>query len=526
MNRIRNKILIGTMISVMAFSAPSFASAAANTDWTQSSRLYEVRTLTGKSDVGHANGTLGQATFYHPRSVVALPDGKLLVSDSSNHFIRTISVDSVSAYAGLNLGEDESNQPIGAYNDDVLTQAAFDTPSGLAIDGQGNVYVADTNNNAIRKIAKDGKVTTLAGNGLLGSDDGVGSKATFNAPSDVAVDGKGNVYVADTLNNVIRKIAPDGTVSTLTAASTRVVEYFPGAVDETGDYLDGSISAAKFNEPSGLAIDPKGNLYVSDRGNQRIRYIDFAAGVVTTVAGGGQIGKQDPYVLGDYADGTTAQARFNAPEGLTLTSDGSLIVADSLNHAIRIVKDGKVSTLAGVPTEFGKADGVAGSAQFNHPTDVAVLADGRLVVVDEYGNKVRVLQKYAKPANLPTDKSIKVLFNGSLVKSDVPAQQKSNAVLLPLSAVGQALGYKVSYDSKTKAAVLTKGDVVYSIGQDTKSVTKTVNGKSEQLVLNASTLTVNNRLFIPVRFFVTENNLDIQWDASAQTVVIRDKVFH
>jgi hypothetical protein len=520
-----SKVLLVSLGLTLVLFLPTVAFAAPDTNWTKSPKLYEVHTWTGKSELGHGNGSLSEATFFHPRSALALPDGRLLVSDTENHLIRTVSVDKVEAYAGLNLGEDDANLPIGGYNDDVLAKAAFELPSGLAIDAQGNVFVADTNNNAIRKISKDGAVSTLAGNGTLGLADGVGAKATFYQPSDVAVDNKGNVYVADTLNNVIRKITSNGTVSTLTAASTRTIEYFPGAVDTAGDFNDGKIATAKFNEPSGLTVDAKGNLYVSDRGNQRIRYIDFAADKVTTVAGGGDLGKQVPYVEGGYVDGTAAESRLNAPEGLTLTADGSLIVADSLNHVIRIVKNGKVSTLAGVPTEFGRENGVASSAQFNHPTDVTVLADGRLVIVDEFGNKIRVLQKYDVPADLPTLKGVSVLFNGVQVKSDVPAQLKSNAVLLPVNSVGTALGYKVSFDSKTGSAVLSKGETIYTIPQGSKTVTKSVNGKNETITLNEAAIAVKNRLFIPVRFFAAENDLDIQWDAAAQIVVIRNKVF-
>ncbi|WP_239615283.1 stalk domain-containing protein [Cohnella mopanensis] len=513
---------IGLLVSV---SLPVAAFAASDTNWTRSTKLYEVRTWTGQSDLGHDNGSVSEATFYHPRSAIALPDGRLLVADSSNHLIRAVTIDRVTGYAGLDLGEDEANVPYGGYNNAELAKAAFDSPSGLAIDSHDNVYVADTKNNAIRKISKDGKVTTIAGNGSMGSSDGVGDKATFNEPSDIAVDKQNNVYVADTLNHVIRKIAANGTVTTLTAPSKRIVEYFPGAVETAGDYLDGAISSAKFNEPSGLALDGKGNLYVSDRGNQRIRYIDFASGNVSTVAGGGTLGKQAVYVEGNYVDGSAAQSRLNAPEGLTVTEDGALIVADSLNHAVRIVKDGKVSTLAGVPTEFGKNNGLASSAQFNHPTDVTVLSDGRLVIVDEFGNKIRVLQKYAKPASLPAGQSVSVLYNGKLVPTEVPAQVKSNAVLLPLRDVGNALGFEVGFDKQTGYSILTKGDTVYRIGNGTNTVTKTVAGKSETLTLNAKTITVNNRLFVPVRFFASESQLDIQWDSAAQIVVIRNTVF-
>ncbi|MFC5405713.1 stalk domain-containing protein [Cohnella soli] len=506
-------------------SIPNLATAAPNVDWTQSAKLYEVHTWAGKSDLGHTDGKTSEATFFHPHSVVVMPNGQLLISDSSNQLLRKVSASEVSAYAGQIVGVDESNLPTGGYNDDELAHAAFEQPLGLAVDAQGNVYVADSKNNAIRKVSKDGKVTTLAGNGLIGASDGVGQKATFFEPSDVAVDAAGKVYVADTLNNVIRKISPDGTVTTLTAPSTRIVEYHPGAVDYVGDFADGAIASAKFNEPSALAIDNKGNLYVSDRGNCRIRYIDFNANKVTTVAGSGELAKDAIYVEGGFVDGDAQQSRFASPEGLTIAADGTLIVADSLNHVIRSIKNGKVSTVAGITKDPGSIDGVAGSAQFNHPTDVAVLSDGRLVIVDEQGNKVRVLQSYTKPTDLPTDKGIQTLLRGKRVVSDVPAQMKSNSVLLPVNAVGTALGYTVDYDPKSKSAILTKGELTYVIGPNTKTVTKTLKGKSEQLTLNAPSLIVNNRMFIPVRFFATEENLDIQWDSAAQIVVIRDRTF-
>jgi sugar lactone lactonase YvrE len=482
--------------------------------------------LTGQPEQGNADGSLKTATFYHPYSTVALPDGKLLVADSANHLLRVVTADKVSAYSGLYLGENESSQPLGAYRDDVLAKAAFDRPSGLAIDSQGNVYVADSANHAIRKISPDGKVSTLAGNGQLGSRDGTGGQAAFYNPTDVAVDSQGNVYVADTLNHTIRKIATDGKVTTVTAPSTRIIEYVAGAIEEAGDYQDGPLASAKFNEPSGLAIDAQDNLYVSDRGNQRIRYINFTSGQVSTVAGGGGYADSNAYfVSGDYMDGPATQARFNAPEGLSLTDDGALVIADSLNHAIRLLKNGKVSTLAGVPGEPGQSGGVPSAARFNHPTDVTVLMDGRLVIADEYGNKLRVLQSYAKPASLPSQQGVSVLYNGSLVPSDVPAQLKGNAVLLPLRAVGQALGFKVSYDKTTGKALLTRGDTVYAISSDDRSVTKTVEGKSAQLELNAMTTVIDGRLFIPVRFFADESGLDIQWDSAARAVVIRSKTF-
>lgn len=525
MNRLIKQALAAPLALTVALSFASFAGAAAPS-WTKSAKLYEVRTWVGQAGVGHGDGALAEATFYHPKSAAALANGKLLVADSSNHRLRTLDADKSALYAGYWLGEDEAGNPIGGLNDDSAERAAFDSPSGLAVDAKGNVYVADSGNHAIRKITPDGTVTTLAGSGLLGSADGKGTNAQFHAPSDVAVDSKGNVYVADTLNHLIRKIAPNGTVTTLNAPSTRVIEYVQGAVEDAGDFLDGPIASAKFNEPSGLAVDAKDNLYVSDRGNQRIRYVDFAAGQVSTVAGGGSYDGSNAYfVQGDYADGAAAESRFNSPEGLAVTEDGAIVIADSLNHAVRLLQDGRVTTIAGVPTEPGSTNGVTAFAQFNRPTDVVALADGRLAIVDEHGNKVRILQKYAAPAKLPANQGIAVLLDGKLVPTEVPAQLKSGAVLLPVRDVGKALGYQVGYDKKTGEALLTKDGTVYAIAEGKDTVKKTVSGTSAALKLNAKTVSINGRMFIPVRFFADESGLDIQWDAAAKTVVIRSKQF-
>lgn len=519
------QLAVATLAASMLTAVPAFATAAADIGWTASSKLYEIRTWAGASEWGHDNGSRDTATFFHPSSIAALPDGKLLVADNGNHLLRTLTADQVSAYAGLNLGEDEAGLPLGAFHDAGLAEAAFDYPAGIAVDRQGNIYVADSGNHAIRKIAKSGQVTTLAGNGVLGLADGTGSSASFDTPSDVAVDSKGNVYVADTLNNAIRKITPDGVVSTLTAPSTRVVEYFPGAIEDAGDFQDGPISSAKFNEPSGIAVDGKGNLYVSDRGNQRIRYIDFATGQVTTIAGGGEYTDQASYVEGSYVDGAAANARFNAPEGLTVAADGTIVVADALNHAIRLIRDGQVSTLAGIGSEYGAADGVTASAQFNHPTDVAMLSDGRLAIADEYGNKIRVLQPYARPADMPADGGVQVLLDGKLVPSDVPAQLVNNWTYLPARSVWEALGFDVTFDLTKGEAYFTKDDTVYTVKNESTEAIKSVNGVQSKLTLNAAAFIKQDRMFVPVRFFAEENTLDIQWDQAATTVVIRHPVF-
>lgn len=502
------------------------AAFAADTGWLKSSGLYEIRTWAGQSEWGSQDGALSGAKLFQPHSIAVRADGSLAIADSGNHLIRTLAASALSTYAGHFSGSDEGGLPTGSYHDDQADRALFDRPLGIVFDAAGNAYVADAGNNAIRKISPDGKVTTLAGSGLSGSADGKGSAATFNAPSDVAVDASGNVYVADTLNHTIRKIVADGTVSTLTAPSTRVGQYLPGAADSFGDYADGALAVAKFNEPSGLVLDAKGNLYVSDRGNQRIRYIDFAAGTVSTVAGTAPaLGADSPYAEGDYLDGAAATARFDAPEGLALAADGTLVIADSLNHVVRLLKDGQVKTLAGEATEPGEADGVLYSAQFNHPTDVAILPDGSLAIADESGNKIRLLAKYSGAAGLKKDGTVKTLLNGSPLKSDKPAFVAGGVTYLPLRSVGQATRFAVTYDSKSKSGKLTKGDVVYTVTGGQKKVVKDAGGHKTDLELSAAPILRDGSFYVPVRFFATEGDLDIQWDASVQAVVIRGKTF-
>jgi mucin-19 len=258
--------------------------------------------------------------------------------------------------------------------DGSASDARFNSPHGVALDAAGNAYLADTRNHTIRKITPEGVVTTLAGAaGVSGALDGLGTLARFNAPQGVGVDALGNVYVADTGNHLIRKISPAGLVSTLAGFPTYV-----GSADGLGN-------TARFFFPVALASDSNGNLYVADRENHAVRLVT-AEGLVTTLAGyAGNPG---------YRDGTSLEARFNRPGGIALRSLGGalfeIFVADTGNKIIRrITADGSVSTIAGAAGFAGTADGVAGAVRFGNPTGLACTAAGKAYIAD--GNRIRIL---------------------------------------------------------------------------------------------------------------------------------------
>lgn len=258
------------------------------------------------------------------------------------------------------------------HTDATGTSARFNQPTGVAIDDAGNIYLADTDNNVIRKVTAAGVVTTVAGQvGTAGRADGMGSAARFNAPSGVAVDAAGNLYVADTLNHSIRKITAAGVVSTLAGQSG-----FSGRTDGVG-------AEARFFGPQGLALDASlANLYVADTNNHTIRRIVLATAVGSTLAGGaGEPGA---------VDATGVAARFNAPSAIAVDKNGTVYVADTENNAIRtIATGGAVDTLAGLPGSSGAYDGIGGAARFSHPAAIAVGSAQDIYVLDTDDHTIR-----------------------------------------------------------------------------------------------------------------------------------------
>jgi sugar lactone lactonase YvrE len=264
----------------------------------------------------------------------------------------------VSTFAG--------NNTMGSVNG-PRTKALFSNLMGVAVDEQGNLYVADSRNNLIRKINTQGMVTTLAGSGIAGSADGKGDTASFFYPIGIAVDKHGFVYVADTHNNLIRKISPDGFVTTI--AGKRFYPTIPGT-DKNEMRLD---------NPTGIAVDKAGNVYVADWANDLIRKIS-TDGKMSNFAGNGSRGSKN---------GMDSSSSFYLPGGIALDSIGNLYVADTYNNMIRkILPGGIVTTLAGKTTK-GSANGKGAEASFSHPVGITADKVGNLYVADAGNNMIR-----------------------------------------------------------------------------------------------------------------------------------------
>jgi len=415
---------------------------------------------------GNWDGTGTAARFNEPQGVAADNSGNIYVADTFSATVRKITPDgTVTTLAGSPYGSGSS--------DGVADTAQFYLPTGLAVDSAGNVYVADAYNSVIRKIAPDATVTTLAGSaGARGSVDGTAGAAAFNKPTSVAVDGAGNVYVADTVNNIIRRVTAGGIVTTLAGTAA------------ASGYVDGVGTAALFNQPEGVAVDIAGNVYVADTGNNSIRKIT-SAGTVTTLAGS--------HLSSGSQDGTGVNAWFASPIGVSVDSSGNVFVADSSNNTIRkITPAGVVTTLGGAAGVVGSTDGTGSAALFSSPYDVAVDNAGNIYVADTFNNKIRKgqLSGYPTITTQPVGQTVasgqKAVF--SVVAGSSSALTYQWQILAYGSSVWSNLSDSASY-SGTSTATLT-----------VNTITAAMNGDSFQCVIanaNGSVITSPAYLVVP-----------------------------
>jgi len=328
---------------------PALAPAPTPLGWAA-----QLEWVAGEGIGGHRDGLPATARFADPYGIAVAGDGTLYVADGGdNNRIRRIGRDGqVATLAGSTEG----------FRDGAGTAAAFHTPSGLALDRAGNLYVADTGNHAIRRITPQGIVSTLAGTGVAGHRDGPASQAQFNGPTGVAVDAQGRVYVADTYNDRIRLILPDGHVTTLAGGD------YPG-------FVDGAGSAARFDTPTALAVDRHGIVWVADLRNNAIRHVNA----------NGQVGTARTW----WPDGSTGIGR---PLALAVTRDGVIYVAEMAGGRIlQIANDGRIRVITGHVTQ----------ERLSRPAGLAL--DGRqaLVVTDATGYRVhRIAPRAATPPAL------------------------------------------------------------------------------------------------------------------------------
>jgi sugar lactone lactonase YvrE len=321
------------------------------------SRSYTFITLPNKSVPDASGLKTAAAEPVKPNSLTVDGLGNLYFTDARHQVIcRMTSTGGITVIAG------KWGMPGSA--DGLGSEARFHNPRGIARDATGNLYVADTSNDTIRRITPDGVATTLAGMAKAsGNTDGVGKAARFNYPCGLAMDASGTLYVADLYNYVIRKVTPGGLVTT-----------FAGQVGKSAG-INGPAHKAGFDSPVGLAVDNYGNVYVADMNLNSIRKIT-AAGRVITLAG------QLTFQPG-HADGMGRAAQFFHPCGVAADEAGNIYVADSSNDLIRrIAPDGTVVTLAGVAGQPGDADGAGSRARFGDPFRIAVDGTGNLYVTD------------------------------------------------------------------------------------------------------------------------------------------------
>jgi uncharacterized protein (TIGR03437 family) len=335
-------------------------------------------TTTSGCTIGYAgdSGLAIDAELIEPYAVAVDAAGNVYIAERNDGRIRQVAAgpNYLNNYVFTIIG---NGNPGYSGDGGPALLAQLSSPTGVALDSLGNVYIADSQNFRIRKVPSPGKgdITTVAGNGLFAysGDGGPAARAELNSPHAVATDAAGNVYIADTANNVVRKVSTSGTITTFAGN---------GIFGVGGD--GGAATAAQMMGPAGVAVDAQGNVYISDTTGQRIRVVTPSNGQINTYAGN--------RTTGYSGDGSSAiNAELNTPTGLAVDTSGNLYIADTLNSAIRkVTPAGTISTVAGTGIQGYAGDGgPATGAELYYPQAVAVDSGGNLYIADTQNNRVR-----------------------------------------------------------------------------------------------------------------------------------------
>ena len=361
----------------------SFCAAAVFAQTT----TYTITTLAGNGTVpGSWTGDAGPATQAElnvPTAAVIDPKGNLYIADSANHRVRYVTGGTITTAAGDGIaGFAGDTGTAGA--DGKAGDAELNTPSGVVLDTSGNLYIADTVNNVVRKVTPGGVISTVVGTyGYTGNsfngDGGSATLAALSKPSAMLYDSAGNLYIADTNNNAIRKVI----------AATGIITTVAGTGDPTGLYNgdNGPAVKATLNHPVGIALDASGNLYIADTGNHVIRKVTYPSGTITTVAGNGT-----PGFAGDGKKVSVA-TELNSPKGVAVDGAGNIYIADTTNGRIRVIStDNTITTIAGTGAfGYGGDNGPATSASLNFPSQISIDSKGNIYVADTNNNVIRQL---------------------------------------------------------------------------------------------------------------------------------------